>query len=110
LEVEEALSHGGKYMKEEKRFFEILVDFSFHHFLTQKYAKLLYSLLLLIGLVVSIWQIFNGFQVSQSQGLITLLLAIVGYFLWTICVRLMIEFLVMISRTAENIARVSNAG
>lgn len=97
-------------MKEEKGFFEILLDFSFHHFLTQKYAKLLYSLFLLIGLVVSIWEVFNGFQVSQSQGLITLLLAIAGYFLWIIYVRLAIEFLVMNSRTAENIARVSNAG
>ena len=98
------------FKKSKRKTFEILLDFSFHHFLTQKYAKVLYSLLLLIGLVVSIWQVFSGFQVSQSQGLITLLLATVGYFLWIIYVRLAIEFLVMISRTAENIARVSNAG
>lgn len=96
-------------MAEAKGFFEILLDFSFQHFLTQNYAKLLYAIHLLLGLVVAIWQVFNGFQVSQSQGLLTLLIAIVGYFLWIIYVRVAIEFLVAIFRTAENIARVSTA-
>jgi glucose dehydrogenase len=69
-------------MAGDKGFFEILLDFSFQHSLTQKYAKLLYALHLLLGLVVAIWQVFNGFQISQSQGLLVLLLAVVGYFLW----------------------------
>ncbi len=94
-------------MADDNGFFEILSDFSFQHFLIQKYAKLLYALHLLLGLIVAIWQVFNGFQVSQSQGLLTLLLAIVGYFLWIIYVRVAIEFLIAIFRTAENIARVS---
>jgi len=97
-------------MAEGKGFFEILLDFSFQHFVTQKYAKLLYALHLLLGLVVAIWQVFNGFQVSQSQGLLMLLLAIVGYFLWILYVRVAIEFLVAAHRTAENIARVSGPG
>jgi hypothetical protein len=97
-------------MAEDKGFFEILLDFSFHHFLTQKYAKLLYALHLLLGLVVAIWQVFNGFQVSQSQGLLMLLLAIVGYFLWVLYVRVAIEFLVTIFRTGDNIARASGSG
>jgi hypothetical protein len=94
-------------MAEDKGFFEILLDFSFHHSLTQKYAKFLYALHLLLGLVVAIWQVFNGFQVSQSQGLLTLLIAVVAYFLWIIYVRVAIEFLVAIFHTAENIARAS---
>jgi Domain of unknown function (DUF4282) len=97
-------------MAEDKGFFEILLDFSFRQVLTQKYAKLLYALHLLLGLIVAIWQVFNGFQVSQSQGLLTLLLAVVGYFLWILYVRVAIEFLVAIFRTAENIARVSSGG
>lgn len=97
-------------MAEDKGFFEILLDFSFHHTMTHKYAKLLYALHLLLGLVVAIWQVFNGFQISQSQGLLTLLLAVVGYFLWIIYVRVVLEFLVAVFRTAENIARVSAPG
>ena len=97
-------------MAEDKGFFECLMDFSFRHFLTPKYAKLLYALHLLLGLIVAIWQVFNGFQVSQSQGLIVLLLAVIGYFLWILYVRVALEFLVAIFRTSENIARVSASG
>jgi hypothetical protein len=38
---------------------------------------------------------------------LTLLLAVVGYFLWIVYVRVAFEFLVTIFRTAENIARAS---
>ncbi|MGH9714992.1 MAG: DUF4282 domain-containing protein [Candidatus Acidiferrales bacterium] len=46
-------------MAEDKGFFEILLDFSFQHFMTQKYAKLLYALHLLLGLIVAIWVVFK---------------------------------------------------
>ncbi|HYL46074.1 MAG TPA: DUF4282 domain-containing protein [Candidatus Limnocylindrales bacterium] len=97
-------------MGEEKGFFELLLDFGFQQVMTAKYAKILYALHLLVGLIVAIWAVFNGFQISQSQGLITLLLAIVGYFFWVLYVRITLEFLVAIFRTADNIARVSASG
>jgi hypothetical protein len=94
-------------MSDGKGFFERLLDFSFQHFITQKYAKLLYAIHLLLGLIVGTWYVFNGFQTSTSQGLLTLLLAVVGYFLWIVYVRMVLEFLVSMFRTAENIARAS---
>ena len=95
------------HMREGKGFFERLMDFSFQYFITQKYAKLLYGIHLLLGLIVGTWFVFNGFQASTSQGLLTLLLAVVGYFLWILYVRVALEFLVTMFRTAENIARAS---
>lgn len=97
-------------MIEEKGFFESLVDFSFRHNVTARYAKLLYALHLLLGLVVAIWMVFNGFQVSTPQGLLVLLLSVVGYFFWILYVRVTLEFLVAIFQTADNIARVSSGG
>jgi len=97
-------------MAEDKGFFEILLDFSFQHCVIYKYSKLLYAVHLLLGLIVAIWAVFSGFQVSQSQGLVTLLLAVVAYVLWIVYVRVAIEFLVAMFRTAENIARVSAPG
>jgi hypothetical protein len=94
-------------MAQEKGFFESLVDFSFQHWVTPRYTKLLYALHLLVGLIVAIWCVFNGFQVSTPQGLLTLLLAVVAYFFWILYVRIALEFLVAAFRTAENIARVS---
>ena len=95
------------HMREGKGFFERLLDFSFQYFITQKYAKLLYGIHLLLGLIVGTWFVFNGFQASTSQGLLTLLLAVVAYFLWILYVRVALEFLVTMFRTAENIARAS---
>jgi hypothetical protein len=36
--------------------------------------------------------------------------ALVGYFLWIIYVRMILEFLVAMFRTADNIARASGSG
>ena len=94
-------------MSEGKGFFERLLDFSFEHFITKKYAKLLYGIHLLLGLIVGTWYVFNGFQAGTPQGLLALLLAVVGYFLWILYVRVALEFLVVMFRTAENIARAS---
>lgn len=99
----------GMRIADQKGFFERLLDFSFHHFITQKYAKFLYGLHLLLGLIVATWFVFTGFQTSTSQGLLVLLLALVGYFLWIIYVRVVLEFLVAMFRTAENISRASGS-
>ncbi|MGA8143597.1 MAG: DUF4282 domain-containing protein [Candidatus Acidiferrales bacterium] len=94
-------------MAEDSGFFQSLMDLSFQHFVTPKYSKLVYALHLLVGLIVAIGLVFNGFQISQSQGLLVLLLALVGYFFWILYVRIVLEFLVAAFRTADNIARVS---
>jgi hypothetical protein len=49
--------------------------------------------------------VFNAFQVSTPQGLLILSFAVVGYFFWTLYVRVTIESLVTAFRTADNIAR-----
>lgn len=98
------------HTSEGKGFFERLLDFSFQYGITQKYAKLLYGIHLLLGLIAATWYVFTGFQTSTSQGLLTLLLALVGYFLWIIYVRVILEFLVAMFRTADNIARASGSG
>jgi Domain of unknown function (DUF4282) len=97
-------------MAEDKGFFELLIDFSFQQSMTAKYLRLLYALHLLLGLIVAIWCVFNGFQVSQSQGLLTILLAVVGFFFWTLYTRICLEVLGAIFRTSDNIARVSAGG
>lgn len=95
-------------MPEQKGFFESLMDFSFQHLMTARFAKLLYGLHLLVGLIVVIWQVFNAFQVSTAQGLLVLLVAVVGYFFWILYVRIALEFLVTVFRTADTIVRASS--
>lgn len=94
-------------MAENKSFFEVLVDFSFTQCITARYAKLIYGLHLLVGLIVAIAFVVSGFQQSPSQGLLVLLLAVIGFFFWSLYVRMAIELLLAVFRTADNIARVS---
>jgi fatty acid desaturase len=94
-------------MSEKKGFFELLMDFSFQQSMTARFANLLYALHLLVGLIVAVWQVFNGFQVSTTQGLLVLLLAVVAYFFWILYVRICLEFLVAVFRTADAIIRTS---
>jgi hypothetical protein len=96
-------------MSEQKGFFELLMDFSFQHLMTARYVKSLYALHLLVGLIVAIWQVFNGFQVSTTQGLLVLLLAVVAYFFWILYVRIGLEFLVAVFRTADAIIHTSGS-
>lgn len=74
-----------------------------------RYAKFLYALHLLVGLIVAIWQVFNGFQVSTTQGLLILLPAVVAYFFWIPYVRIGLEFLVAIFRAADTIIRTAGS-
>lgn len=88
-------------MSEGRGFFESLVDFSFRDCITVSYRKLLYGLHLVIGLIAAVAVVVVGFQTSQTQGLINLTGAIVGYFFWVLYVRIALEFLLAVFQIAE---------
>src|SRR5713101_4880837 len=94
-------------MPEEKGFVESLLDFTFRETVGKRYAKLLYALHLFAGLVAAIALVVNGFQSSPAQGLLALLVAVVGLFFWTLYVRIGIEVLLAVYSMAENLGRVS---
>ena len=97
-------------MAEKKGFWESLLDFSFRECLTPRIAKLLYALHLLLGLVVAIWQVVDGFNVSPSQGVLTLILAIVAYFFWVLYCRVVLDFILAVFRIADAAAPQGDAG
>lgn len=94
-------------MPDEKGFLESLFDFSFREVFTKKYAKFLFAIHLLGGLVAAIAYIVSGFQNSPSQGLIALLIGLVALFVWVIYVRLALECLLAVLGMGENIARIA---
>lgn len=94
-------------MPEEKGLVESLLDFSFRETVGKRYAKLLYALHLFAGLVAAIALVVSGFQASPAQGLLALLVAVVGLFFWTLYVRVSIEVLLAVYSMAENLGRVS---
>ena len=93
---------------EAKGFFAGLFDFSFQTFVTLKFARFIY---IIIMIVIGLWAIFGwliGSIVLMTQeplvGLLGLLLGWIPMLLGLIFARLMLEFYVAMARTAQNTA------
>ena len=85
----------------EKGFFESLLDFSFRQNVTPRALAFIYGLHLLAGLIATVVLVVNGFRDSTPQGLLMLVVSIVGFFFWTLYVRIVLETLQAIFRIAD---------
>ena len=92
----------------EKGFWESLLDFSFREQVARRYAKLLYGIHLLAGLIAAVAVVASAFQASLAQGLLAFLASVVALFFWVVYVRVALEFLLAVFGTADNIARISS--
>jgi hypothetical protein len=84
-----------------KGFFESLLDFSFRDLVTPHSLAFLYGLHLLAGLIAAVVLVANGFRDSTSQGLLMLVISIVGFFFLTLYVRIILETLQAIFRISD---------
>jgi FtsH-binding integral membrane protein len=84
-----------------KGFFESLLDFSFREYVTPRSLGIIYGLHLLAGLIAAVVLVANAFRDSTSQGLLMLVISIVGFFFWTLYVRIVLETLEAIFRIAD---------
>ena len=91
-------------MHEAKGMWEGLMDFSFLVYATPKMLKFLYALHLLLGLVAAVAWVVVEFQQAPVQGLLALLAALAGYFLWILYCRVTLEVLAAVFRMADAIA------
>jgi len=84
-----------------KGLFESLLDFSFRETVTPRSLAFIYGLHLLAGLIAAVVFTANGFRETTSQGLLMLVVCIVGFFFWTLYVRIALETLQAIFRIAD---------
>jgi len=91
-------------MPEAKGMWEGLMDFSFRVYATPKMLRFLYGLHLLVGLIVAVAWVVTQFQLAPVQGLLALLAALGGYFIWFLYCRVVIELLAAVFRMADAIA------
>jgi uncharacterized protein DUF4282 len=96
-------------MAEAKGFLESLTDFSFREVVGTRFAKLIYAVHLLLGLIVAVALVVSAFQASTSEGLLALLLAVFAFFLWVLYVRLALEVMLAVLSIADDIARLSQS-
>lgn len=91
-------------MPEAKGMWEGLFDFSFRVYATPKMLKFLYGLHLLAGLIGAVTWIVLAFQNAPVQGLLALIAALAGYFVWILYCRVILEVLAAVFRMADAIA------
>jgi hypothetical protein len=91
-------------MPEAKGMWEGLMDFSFRVYATPKMLRFLYALHLLVGLIAGVAWVVTAFQQAPVQGLLALLAALFGYFVWFLYCRVAIEILAAVFRMADAIA------
>ena|SRR6516164_5529321 len=97
-------------MPDDKNFFAGLVDFSFQQQLTRRLVKLLYIIGLLAGGICVITYVVLGFQQSPAEGLISLVVGIVGLFVGILLWRMLLEMTLVIVRISDGIDRATHAG
>ena len=91
-------------MPEAKGMWEGMMDFSFRVYATPKMLRFLYALHLLVGLIAAVAWVVTAFQQAPVQGLLALLAALGGYFVWFLYCRVVIELLAAVFRMADAIA------
>jgi hypothetical protein len=88
-------------MPEPNGMVEGLMDFSFRRYATPRMLKFLYAIHLLAGLIAGVGWVVLAFQQGPVQGLLALLGALVGYFLWILYCRITLEVLAAVFRIAD---------
>ncbi len=96
-------------MTEGKGLFESLLDFSFRECVTTKNLKFLYGLHLLVGLIAAIALVVSEFRTSISEGLLALIVGVIGLFFWILYIRITLEALLALFRIADAAAPSSGA-
>jgi hypothetical protein len=85
-------------------FLQVLFDFSFNHFFTNKIIKFLYGLSIFSAGLIAVLFIIFGFSVSTGFGVFALLVGAPLIFLSAvICSRIYMELMVAIFRIAETL-------
>ena len=91
-------------MREANGMWEGLMDFSFQRYATPRMLKFLYGIHLLAGLIAGVAWVVLAFQQAPVQGLLALLGALVGYALWILYCRVVLEVLAAVFRIANAVA------
>lgn len=82
-------------------------DFSFQTLVTPRILKFLCGLHLFAGLVAAVAISVNGFYISPVQGLLLVLVSVLGLLLWIIYLRVALEVLAAVFRGVESLGTIA---
>lgn len=91
---------------EEKGFLATIFDFSFTEFVTTKVIKFLLGLAMVVNIIVTIFWIVGGFNISILMGILSVVLSPVIYLILMLFSRIYLELIIVIFRIAENLIKI----
>jgi len=95
-------------MNDTQGFLSSLFDFSFTSFITSKIIKVLYGLCIFFSALVALFIISFGFGISAGTGIVMLLIVAPLFFLLSVIYsRVVLEFIIVVFRISENIAKIA---
>jgi len=89
---------------EGKNFFAALFDFSFQSFVTVKFAKFIYAILIAFIALGYLFVVISAFTENAAVGLLALLLGWIPAMIYLILFRITLEFMIALVRTSQNTA------
>lgn len=94
----------GPTSPDAKGFFAALFDLSFTSFVTLKFAKFIYVLIMVVLALLWLGWIIAGFSTEPLLGVLVLVLGWIPILLYVILARVTLEFYIAMVRTSQNTA------
>ena len=82
---------------------DLVLDFSFQHFVTPRLIRVLYALSLLAAVLATITWMFSGFGTGIINGVFTFITGPVAFLIYILCARVVMEVILAIFQIAEKL-------
>ncbi|MFM2179608.1 MAG: hypothetical protein RL015_3706 [Verrucomicrobiota bacterium] len=82
---------------------DLILDFSFKHFVTPRLIRLLYALSLLAAVLATLTWMFSGFSQGLLHGLFNFVTGPVAFVLYVLSARVVMELILAIFQIAEKL-------
>jgi hypothetical protein len=87
-------------------FLEALFDFTFTRFVSITLVRVLYILFILLAGLAAVVGIIGAFTSSFGSGLVALIFAPIGFIVWVLFARVILEVFVVVFRIATYLRRI----
>lgn len=82
---------------------DLVLDFSFQHFVTPRLIRVLYALSLLAATLATVTWMFSGFTDGMLHGAFTFVTGPVAFLIYILCARVVMEVILAIFQIAEKL-------
>jgi hypothetical protein len=100
---EPAPQQASNLWSEMRAVMDLVLDFSFQHFVTPRLIRVLYALSLLAATLATVTWMFSGFGSGLLNGVFTFVTGPVAFLIYILCARVVMEVILAIFQIAEKL-------